>query len=507
MPNSVVMIILAFVLLNDWSIALTTRDDTGKKWQNGNEMNEPSCCAQLGWTSEKATCYALIKGPDLQNIMCNSGPPHTPLNVPCRPEVACCQFMKEISGTETIKNAYRPCENFNRNIPHDLSSQIESAQIEKLRDSTKVVALQLYGLLAHNMHHGKNLHSSKGILERVTLPNLHHFTLKPMVSAGYDVVIFGHTWGNSRNEAVVDERGMLQQMIEGALSFATARTPGVSVGAVRVTAMPPLLHELFAFRSIETTNSLRRIYSRMAGQAFDWVVVYRWDLFMLTPFQIGVLNHGMFYTAHFACIPSRDGFMENEFLYEPPARKDAYNASNSCSDSTGMADFYYAGSPADMDTVFDRFVEDFLSGRFTRGRCQFSGHAHIHGRLQSNTCGSVPTRLGRYMFHFQDYTLAGRDFQKGNEPWEMCADPLGVNWSLDGGSALTSAYVLGDQTHQPQPHSFCEPGRLRKMPSRVCAEGCYPRMLSKSANSTLSSEGCQFYLGHNNKPSALAFQL
>lgn len=134
------------------------------------------------------------------------------------------------------------------------------------------------------------------------------------------------------------------------------------------------------------------------SEEFTFALMMRWDTVFLTPFDTSILNPDLFYVANW-CRATRGDL--------PVVASDDGRYCRGLSrfylDAKGMPDFYFAGHPRVLETVFsDLFAQVEASSDFKALR-DHGSYNHLlmsWGARKKST--ALPVKIGRYKYHHMD---------------------------------------------------------------------------------------------------------
>ena len=404
----------------------------------------PAALRQIAGEGDGTEAFQKLLGPE------RAIPPHIAERAKRRCERA---VVPDACKLEAIQRSYETASR-TADVPRD---SVGSTGLKPSR-----FAVVFYGLLPRRDKFATtNRESQLPSFQHAVLPALAEHVVLPLLRAGAGVDVFGHTWeelveDNRSDDGPIDAR--LEEMVRlalarAALEFVKANgAPAVqSMGSVRVRATKWLggasclsaeerkrlpAFEPGAFCSAQA--ALRDVDEH----SYAMVFMTRWDVVFYTPFEMHVLNPGLFYLAHWCRATGPRHLNQNARSLEP---------FTGCPDFLGAPDWFYVAAPATMRLFFDTFFDDLLQGKWHPPGFRDSGHdlvtcpgnhAFVLGRaLYLAERGQL--RLGRYKFHMMDF-----DFIRLTEPSPMFAyrPPSEINHSANRSDCYASL--------KPKPNSI-----------------------------------------------------
>ena len=247
----------------------------------------------------------------------------------------------------------------------------------------KRLAIIAYGILNHSrgaqpepkwpsLSNHKHIAPHPNISLHVSVSSLNRHVVAPALQHGYEVDTFVHCWDVQHTDTILNLYNPTSYLIE---------------------------EREGAFKSIEAGLEVRRAHEQKHALTYDWVFVFRHDMFFRTDFDFNALNRSIFYVANW-CYPTGEKSTELTaagLLQCSAIERFQHDVLE------GIPDFWFLGSPQDMDRVFLNFTQDFERGAFNKTN-SLCAHAKVGGRIFGLHDKGI-INVGRYLVHHMDYNL------------------------------------------------------------------------------------------------------
>lgn len=267
-----------------------------------------------------------------------------------------------------------------RSVP---SSPIQSHVFKRLRKPGGRIALSFVGYIGR-YRGGPPEKKAHELYE--TLPWIRKHVIEPNQHDGYQIDIYAQSWNTWDLDAVKEI------LKPNATDFQPANGRGFYDGAELACAMV-----------------------NRSGITYDWHIVMRWDIFFYANFEFKRLNPELFYVSHWCKANGPEHVLQRANISCFELRTFMAETKEG-----GVPDFWFAGTPANMQRVFTNMTRDLNDGKYQKTPC-WVNHGIMGGRLRY-----LNVSIGRYLYHHMDY-----DFLRSSRDHRTKVYEMGLLWQRD----------------------------------------------------------------------------
>lgn len=146
---------------------------------------------------------------------------------------------------------------------------------------------------------------------------------------------------------------------------------------------------------------LRKKYEQQEKKTYMWQMNVRYDISFFTDFRFLHLNSNLFYASNWCKAAGPTWLMD---IGNGQIRCASHFGRYVHDALQGLPDFWFAGSPSNMDLVFYGMPSAFSAHIFSPSASSYN-HAVIGGRIQQLLHSKKLPGIGRYLIHHFDYDI------------------------------------------------------------------------------------------------------